>query len=451
MATLLPYDVAVVSLPSQIWESFRNEYPARLTFLFNFVNSFTVMALIIYQRLDLLSDEIRILVLQQGEGDTPVRAYLTQTTLHNNLQYEALSYVWGDPGVTRSFQLRVADNMDSPGVEVEVQITTNLESALRHLRLKDRSRTLWVDAICINQNDPDEKVHQIGNMDDIYRKASSVCMWLGEEVNDSDAAMELIDLYRSGYPEWRTLPRGKNWSRSCKALTYLICRPWFTRRWIVQEIALAQRSVVYCGTKSTTWDALYRAVYVLNAETHKYEMSQLAGGTRLPNSHPLKGWLFPNEHLQCWIKGIDEIGSIHITLTAIARDRFPTLSTLLREFRSKRVTDPRDAVYSLLSLSKERQHTQPNVDYRAGILEVFRNTVELSVLVNKTLDIICQSFGLGPCEHELSWVPASLLQLRVVLVHSLTIFRAQAVHTEASHRTALQGHLSLKQTSTVIS
>lgn len=363
------------------------------------------MALTTHRRLDLSSDEIRVLVLQPGKGDAPIHAHLTLTTLHNNLQYEALSYVWGDPGATKPIQLRATDDMNSLGMEVEVQITTNLESALRHLRLNDRSRTLWADAICINQNDPDEKIHQIRNMDNIYRKASSVCMWLGEEANDSDAAMELINLHRNDTPEWRALRQVKDLSRQCKALTYLICRPWFTRRWIVQEIMLARCNVVYCGTRSTTWNALYRATYSLASETHKYEMSLITGGTRLPNWHPFKSWLCSDEHYESWARGIDHIIQIQLAIVAVTRDRLPTLSTLLKIFHRKNVTDPRDAVYALLSLSKEHQHAQPNIDYTAEILDVFRNAVELSVQVNETLDIICQSFGLGSCQHELSWVP----------------------------------------------
>ncbi|KAE8443521.1 hypothetical protein EG329_001761 [Mollisiaceae sp. DMI_Dod_QoI] len=280
------------------------------------------MASTLYRRLHSSSDEIRVLVLRPGEGDAPICASLTPTKLHSNLQYEALSYVW--------------DDMNSLGVEVEVQIMTNLESALRHLRLKDRSRILWADAICINQNDPNEKVHQIRNMGDIYRKASSVCMWLGEEANDSDAAMELIDLHRTASLDWKKLPKEKIWSRNCEALTYLVCRPY----------------VVYCGTRSTTWGALYMATYSLNTETHKYQMSQPARGTRLPSWHPFKGWLCSDEHLKSWDKGIDDIAAIEAARVAITRDQFPTLSTLLKIFTSKNVTDPRDAVYVLLSLSK---------------------------------------------------------------------------------------------------
>ncbi len=240
-ALLLCEIVAVVIL-SQRWGLFAiHILLTRFTFLSHFVNNLIAMGLITYRRFDLLSDEIRVLVLQPSEGNAPIRAHLTLTKLHNNLEYEALSYVWGDPGVTRPIYIRATDDINSPGTEFEVQITTNLESAFRHLRLIDRSRTLWADAICINQNDPDEKIHQIRNMDNIYRKASSVCMWLGEEANDSGAAMELIHLYHHNNPlEWKELPRVKDLSRHCKALTYLVCRPWFTRRWIVQEIMLAR-------------------------------------------------------------------------------------------------------------------------------------------------------------------------------------------------------------------
>ena len=88
--------------------------------------------------------------------------------------YEALSYVWGSPRGT--IPLSCDDK--------ELFITPNCDEALRYLRLADRSRVLWVDAICIDQGEGEESVeernHQIALMGDIYRTAARTLCWLGK-------------------------------------------------------------------------------------------------------------------------------------------------------------------------------------------------------------------------------------------------------------------------------
>ena len=90
--------------------------------------------------------------------------------------YEALSYTWGDPLDTRTVMLK-----DQP-----FQVTKNLEAALRNLRhrlihgTKSNDRVLWIDAICINQTDIQERNVQVRRMLDIYKSATRVVIWLGE-------------------------------------------------------------------------------------------------------------------------------------------------------------------------------------------------------------------------------------------------------------------------------
>ncbi|PVH78533.1 hypothetical protein DL98DRAFT_357436, partial [Cadophora sp. DSE1049] len=83
--------------------------------------------------------------------------------------YEALSYAWGEPVLNHEIEFP----------EGNLPITQHLYSALQKLRPQHQSRRLWVDAICINQNDKTEKGHQVALMADIYRGASGVVAWLG--------------------------------------------------------------------------------------------------------------------------------------------------------------------------------------------------------------------------------------------------------------------------------
>ena len=115
-------------------------------------------------------NSIRLLHLEPGFDGTPLQASLSVHDLDGQFPYDALSYVWGKPDLNKSLSID----------EHELRITYNLHTSLRHLRYPDRVRTLWIDAICINQQDLTEKGPQVALMGRIYRQADTVLCWLGE-------------------------------------------------------------------------------------------------------------------------------------------------------------------------------------------------------------------------------------------------------------------------------
>lgn len=112
----------------------------------------------------------RLLKLEHGEHPaTPLQGSLISTELDCAPDFEALSYSWGD---------RLADD---PMIILDWQslkVTKNRYSAL--LRLRQRRKPIWIDAICINQQDTDERTQQVRQMQVIYGRASLVIIWLGE-------------------------------------------------------------------------------------------------------------------------------------------------------------------------------------------------------------------------------------------------------------------------------
>jgi hypothetical protein len=133
------------------------------------------------------SDSVRLLRLLPSEVDkAEIRAELLEYNLRNTQYsrhpYEALSYVWGGLETTRFVSI---------GNE-ELGITPNLYAALLRLRDVNFPRTLWVDAVCINQSDIAEKEIQIQHMAKIYGYAKCTIAWLGEEANMSNTALEAI-------------------------------------------------------------------------------------------------------------------------------------------------------------------------------------------------------------------------------------------------------------------
>jgi hypothetical protein len=102
--------------------------------------------------------------------------------------YEALSYTWGSPNDTVEAHIQ-----GSSGEFISIQITANLASALKHLRSAHQTKTLWGDALSINQADIPERNSQLQRMQQIYKYATSVVVWLGEAADGSDQAFSTIE------------------------------------------------------------------------------------------------------------------------------------------------------------------------------------------------------------------------------------------------------------------
>ncbi|XP_014559834.1 hypothetical protein COCVIDRAFT_43910, partial [Bipolaris victoriae FI3] len=118
---------------------------------------------------------IRLIRLHPGGFNDCIRCTIYHASIPENppqAEYIALSYVWGDPRKTEPIRLG-ADFYKS------FQITTNLYTALRYLRDRDSERILWVDAICINQSDEEERFSQVRKMGFVYKMAAEVRIWLG--------------------------------------------------------------------------------------------------------------------------------------------------------------------------------------------------------------------------------------------------------------------------------
>jgi hypothetical protein len=128
----------------------------------------------------------------------PISCSLVHRSLDTDAAYEALSYSWGDPNCKRLISLN----------GLEFSVTKNLDAALRHLRYRQDERSIWIDAICINQKDNEEKSEQVKKMHEIYQRAAKVVVWLGPASPNSDIAFTFLaeaSSKRLEFEEW--LPR----------------------------------------------------------------------------------------------------------------------------------------------------------------------------------------------------------------------------------------------------
>lgn len=189
-------------------------------------------------------------------------------------EYEALSYFWGDPKETETIYIQ------TPTESRSLEIGHNLAVALQHLRYEDNPRSLWVDAICINQEDSGERSAQVRRMASIYKMAYRVVVWLGPE--SADSTLALLTIARIGaqveciddLSQYCPLPgcteleleldredlfeslTEQHW----ESLDHLLKREWFSRLWVMQEIRLAnRRATVQCGREQIKWNYFGRA------------------------------------------------------------------------------------------------------------------------------------------------------------------------------------------------
>ena len=135
--------------------------------------------------------EIRILSLVPSIGDSVLRGDLIVESLNDdNLHYTALFYTWSGPISQCSIVIG----------GVPLHITENLELALRRIRGPNRPKNMWINAICINQSDKEEKSVQVLIMGDIYANTARTIVWLGKQSANSDIAMDFIHLLRQNGP-----------------------------------------------------------------------------------------------------------------------------------------------------------------------------------------------------------------------------------------------------------
>lgn len=213
-----------------------------------------------YQCPPLLEDgHIRILELQPGKAGDIINFELYGVDLKKNPSFEALSYEWKEKSGTIPVQCNQA----------RLLVTPNCKAALEQLRHETEKRSLWIDAVCINQQDKPECNQQVAMMTDIYRKAKTVLMWIGKEGHFTEAAFRsfpaLSKLHEALLkdPDGSSLDHFTLEDRSelrelgkdvfgnvdiTAGVRELLSRPYFTRAWIFQEIILAgSRGLVMCG------------------------------------------------------------------------------------------------------------------------------------------------------------------------------------------------------------
>ena len=214
-----------------------------------------------------------------------------------------------------------------------------------------RPRRLWIDALCINQEDVQERNEQVGLMNRIYGDADEVLIWLGLPVLVwlNDLAMEVLQAMTSS-PK---MDAGKWW-----ALIELLKLPYWTRMWIIQEITLAKRLTIHCRLKSVDWAKI------------SYLREVTSGGARAGVTG--RGGVLDT------IQFSNIINSPAVKLDRyreVWRENTIRLADLLYTYQNSECTDPRDEVYAILDVSGDCNSSEMSADYSKPLFKIYEDTI----------------------------------------------------------------------------
>ncbi|MCJ1288413.1 hypothetical protein MMC26_007770 [Xylographa opegraphella] len=366
------------------------------------------------------SQEVRLLLLEPGGFDQDIVCSLVKGDLDGS-DYEALSYTWeesdnsGPLGAEWESETAWEDveDSDEPNAEEVVSasvcqagstqgglstsepntsgkqsnekniivngfrigVKPNLEVALRHLRYEIRTRTLWIDYLCINQGNIADRNAQVRRMDSIYKKASQVVIWLGLPTEDSDRGLDeihaltanihLSELYSAEQSQSQLLDRIKP-----------------------VEVALAKQAIIQIGSRTAPWDWFVKAARVV--QEHMVCCSNI--------THPFmdgRGGDYFLNYRGCWA---------NILALQIGTRENSTLHMALRLFYNRLGTDPRDKVYALLGLLKPNERlVMP--DYALSPSEVYEETASRIMDHSNDLSILMDIDELAGNVDVPSWCP----------------------------------------------
>ncbi|TVY83117.1 Heterokaryon incompatibility protein 6 OR allele, partial [Lachnellula suecica] len=322
--------------------------------------------------------DFRLLYLLPSLENGKLACQLSVASLNHAPAYTALSYTWASPPT-----LPATASASSPDPtfhtmslnEQPFSVAQNLFDALNVLRSRNIS-VVWIDAICINQDDLEERGKQVLEMRRIYSIADTVFVWLGSEVPSTSTACEFIDYLfaMSQLPDKAQQVQAaqehdvrfrsfENWA----AFNEFLKRYYWSRAWIVQEIAMARKLLLVCGPHEVSWIKLVAVVQFLS-DTWAYWNLTETSSVDTPAFNR--------------IKGLDYFQS--------AETRKPRhLLQVLVISRRTISTDPRDALYSKLGLAYDGSTLVREPSYTLETAQVFKRLVKDYVSETSSLDIIC--------------------------------------------------------------
>ncbi|KAH7091383.1 heterokaryon incompatibility protein-domain-containing protein [Paraphoma chrysanthemicola] len=354
----------------------------------------------IHDKLDLETRQIRLLKVDpKTPVGGPMICKLEVFPVSKNTVYTALSYTWGPPPSTETILVNGAP----------FKVRQNLYDFLYMAWWMSMEQYFWIDQICIDQQNTEEKNHQIKLMGLIYHQAQGVLAWLGRHSRDSDHAIRFVksvalsgdvnDCIRILENTYDGAPVLK--AQYQHATTSFFARPYWGRLWVVQEMNLARSVSFYCGPTEFSLSELKRII-----------------------RDSLKLWEAPTINPDAMRLIIDSQDLIAMTAIPNDTETWASLKLLRAPLRNARTrlrslvwlhcdaacVDPRDKIYGLLSLATDygaalAEELLLDVDYNKTTAEVFWDFLTLVIVDHVKIETLEQSlsFTLWVCQWQKEW------------------------------------------------
>ncbi|WAO93335.1 HET-domain-containing protein [Fusarium falciforme] len=339
---------------------------------------------------------IRLLTVFGDDFKAPLRSRLEEISLDDRPTYLALSYVWGRPTTKRNLQIN--DRI--------FKIQPTVFDALRRFRAEFGAFSIWIDAICINQDDLDERSAQVTVMRRIYESAKMVLVYLGETEKGRelkhlfDSVMKFLPRSgecRDSKIDWNSLNKyglpdvlSSRWHQ----LVQFFSHPWFLRVWTFQESLVARRSTFVQGDCSINQVDLFALVH------------------QMVNVHGLHHYVdrTPRMQLSPMHSAAQRCNAIAMAQSPIAVNLLPQfwirqpLIMLLRENIGAKATDFRDHIFALLGVSKEAEEPSLQPDYKESVDDTYKR-VGKYMAENGFLPLLLQCTPNNNPPDWPSWIP----------------------------------------------
>lgn len=335
--------------------------------------------------------------------------------------YIALSYVWNHP--------KKPEEPDHYFITVNgsaFKVTPNLYHALEALRKSDRVRQgfkLWIDAICIDQNNLDERGSQVARMRDIYQSAWQVLIWLGPSDEGTDLAFSALHWLsqeskkpkpmESFYRETASVKLGPIFTmwptyqspmkkEVYKALFNFFTRPYWRRMWVVQEVAMGNpNSPVLCGDQCISWQDIYQAVQLITSDESRFGREILDSVQK----QEATTWSFEvarDRQIYGGKWAPERMWKVQQTMMRIQNDQrdvssasgWKELGLALNLARDAFITDDKDRVYGILGLKAVADRVEIKPNYKLSQSTIYSHFAA-SLMAKGDLNILRLASGHG--------------------------------------------------------